>query len=130
LTFRMAVAKVEAWKKETGKDAQWADYRNMRATHLARIPAFSTDVLQVGGNRHVVNANAPGGHGASWRMIVELDPKGTKAWGVYPGGQSGNVGSPYFLNMVAAWEKGQYFPLNLWLSSEKEVFIKQTFKAP
>jgi penicillin amidase len=43
-------------------------------------------------------------------MIVELKTP-VKAWGGYPGGQSGNPGSPYFDNMVDAWAAGDYYEL-------------------
>jgi penicillin amidase len=36
-----------------------------------------------------------------------------KAWGHYPGGQSGNPGSRYYDNMVDAWANGEYFELML-----------------
>ncbi|GAB4337610.1 MAG: penicillin acylase family protein [Flammeovirgaceae bacterium] len=128
LSFKEAVSNVEKWKKEKNKEAKWADFRNTRAVHLARIPAFSTKALQTGGNRHVINANS-GGHGVSWRMVVELDRKGVKAWGVYPGGQSGNVGSKYFHNFINHWEKGTYYRLDLLNSNEESGLIgKQKFK--
>ena len=32
----------------------------------------------------------------------------TKAWGVYPGGQSGNIGSQNYFGEVENWGKGVY----------------------
>jgi penicillin amidase len=43
--------------------------------------------------------------------VVSLEKTGIKAWGVYPGGQSGNPGSPYYDNFIAPWEKAQPLPL-------------------
>ncbi|MBK7872704.1 MAG: penicillin acylase family protein [Saprospiraceae bacterium] len=40
-------------------------------------------------------------------MIVELGDE-VKAWGVYPGGQSGNPGSKYYDMMVSQWSEGKY----------------------
>ncbi len=45
-------------------------------------------------------------------MIVELsDPP--KAWGVYPGGQSGNPGSIFYNNFTNKWVAGEYFRLDM-----------------
>ena len=46
-------------------------------------------------------------------MVVSLEKTGVKAVGVYPGGQSGNPGSPYYANMVEPWAKAKYFSLRL-----------------
>ena len=51
--------------------------------------------------------NATSKHkGPSWRMVVELGPE-PRAFGLYPGGQSGNPGSAYYLNFLEKWEKGE-----------------------
>lgn len=39
-------------------------------------------------------------------MIVELGPK-PHAYGIYPGGQSGNPGSPFYDNMINKWAAGE-----------------------
>jgi penicillin amidase len=59
----------------------------------------------VGGSSGIVNATG-NDHGPSWRMIVELG-KDPHAFGIYPGGQSGNPGSPFYDNMIDGWSKGQ-----------------------
>ncbi len=43
-------------------------------------------------------------------MIVELTDK-TEAYGIYPGGQSGNPGSPYYDTFVDRWVAGKYLPV-------------------
>jgi penicillin amidase len=53
--------------------------------------------------------------GSSWRMIVELGDR-PKTYGVYPGGQSGNVGSLYYDNFVDDWNKGTYYLLQFFMS--------------
>jgi penicillin amidase len=35
-----------------------------------------------------------------------------KAWGVYPGGQSGNPGSQFYDNLVDEWRDGKYVQLH------------------
>jgi penicillin amidase len=52
----------------------------------------------------IINATTAS-HGPSWRMIVQLT-KNTEAYGVYPGGQSGNPGSKYYDDFVGTWTKG------------------------
>ncbi len=46
-------------------------------------------------------------HGPSWRMIVQLTTP-TEAYGVYPGGQSGNPGSKYYDDYLDNWVAGKY----------------------
>ncbi len=89
----------------------WREYKNTSVNHLARIPAFSRTGIAVGGYGEALNATKRA-HGPSWRMIVDLQESG-KAYGVYPGGQSGNPGSPYYDMMIDQWAKGEYN--QLWL---------------
>jgi penicillin amidase len=110
LTFKRAMQDVANWRQENpGKAAAtWGNWKNSSILHLTRQPALSYTDLQVNGGRSIVNANS-GRHGASWRMIVELGSP-VKAWVVYPGGQSGNPGSPHYANMISNWQNGQYYP--------------------
>jgi penicillin amidase len=95
----------------------WFRVKNTTVRHLARIPAFSYDHLYVGGWSQALNACTPT-HGPSWRMIVEMDEV-PKAYGVYPGGQSGNPGSPHYGDFLDAWQKGRYYPLQFVVDYEK-----------
>jgi penicillin amidase len=38
-------------------------------------------------------------------MVVELGPR-VRAWGVYPGGQSGNPASPRYMDRLPLWADG------------------------
>ncbi|MCB0569437.1 MAG: penicillin acylase family protein [Phaeodactylibacter sp.] len=87
----------------------WAGYKDTRISHLANIPAFSRLHLQVGGSRDAPDAISEQ-NGPSWRMAVALGDE-VEAYGVYPGGQSGNPGSPYYENMVDKWLAGEYYKL-------------------
>jgi penicillin amidase len=51
-------------------------------------------------------------------MIVELGVR-PKAYGVYPGGQSGNPGSPNYDNFINNWKRGKYFSLNFFMSPDE-----------
>jgi penicillin amidase len=87
----------------------WARHKGTYIPHLGRIPAFSTETLPVGGYREAPNAISRS-NGPSWRMVVELGEE-VRAYGIYPGGQSGNPGSPYYDHMIAPWVKGDYHEL-------------------
>lgn len=78
------------------------------------ILPFDRPGLNVGGAGDIVNAVA-GSHGPSWRMIVQMTTP-TEAYGVYPGGQSGNPGSKYYDNNVDDWVNGKYH--KLWFMRE------------
>lgn len=91
----------------------WYTYKNTTLRHLLRIPQFSEAQVPIGGNAGIVNANS-GTHGASWRLIAELRAEGISAQGIYPGGQSGAVGSPFYNNFTADWAAGRYLPLPMY----------------
>ncbi len=104
-SFSTAVENVSKWEKEKGKTALWSDYKDTYVRHLATVAPFSVHAKN-GGGPEIVNASR-GRNGPSWRMIVSLEKSGIKAWGVYPGGQSGNPGSVYYDNMIEPWENSQ-----------------------
>ena len=43
-------------------------------------------------------------------MVVALDKK-PWGYGIYPGGQSGNPGSPHYGEFIADWAAGRYYKL-------------------
>ena len=111
-----------------GKTWAWATHKGTSVQHLIPgLDAFSALNVQIGGGPGIVNA-AGRRAGPSWRMIVQTGPRVT-AYGVYPGGQSGNPGSPYYLNMLETWRKGDLYEL-LYLQSvtEQQPRIKSTLK--
>lgn len=89
----------------------WGHYQGTRVRHLARLDALSSRKLFVGGNENAPNATTST-HGPSWRMVVEMNADGPKAWGVIPGGQSGNPGSRNYLNSLKKWAAGEYYELD------------------
>ncbi|MDQ2999669.1 MAG: penicillin acylase family protein [Fibrobacterota bacterium] len=96
--------------------SDWGEYRPVRIRHLARIDAFGSEDLRTGGCQDCVNA-LKATHGPSWRMVVtmEKEPKGI---GIYPGGQSGNPGSPHYGEFIKDWAEGRHYPL-LFLSNPR-----------
>jgi penicillin amidase len=55
-------------------------------------------------------------------MIVSMTTP-VEAYGVYPGGQSGNPGSPYYDDLVGNWAKGEYY--RLWIMEKKDASDKR-----
>jgi penicillin amidase len=97
---------------------QWATVKDTEILHLSRaLKPFNSTPIKNGGGSSIVNATTHH-HGPSWRMVVELGPE-PRAFGLYPGGQSGNPSSAYYMNMLAKWEKGELNEL-LYLKSPDE----------
>ena len=109
MSFKSAVDSVENWKSANEKELTWSNFKNTTVQHLARLAPFSTENVQNGGNKHILNATSRR-HGPSWRMVVSLEEP-IKAYGVYPGGQSGNPGSYYYDNFIESWSNGEYYEL-------------------
>lgn len=108
-SFHKAMEDVRAWKNEHAVDLNWANFKDTRIRHLARLEPFTRHIA-TGGGESIVNATKRQ-HGPSWRQVISLEPEGIKAWGVYPGGQSGNPGSIYYDNMIDHWAGGTYYSL-------------------
>jgi penicillin amidase len=112
-SFIQGIDSVNAWIIANGNsEPLWYLFKNTRLLHMTRIKSFSYFNIPVGGYMGIINAT---GHdwGASWRMVVELGDE-IEAWGIYPGGQSGNPGSPAYNNFIADWAKGEYFKIAFW----------------
>jgi penicillin amidase len=90
---------------------RWSRVRHANVPHLLRIPGFSALDIPVQGGRSTLSPTSGDGvHGASWRMVVELGPE-VRAWGIYPGGQTGNPGSAEYTSRLARWAAGELDPL-------------------
>lgn len=115
-TFNLAVKDIEAFSTESGLPYTWQNYNNVTVAHLTRQKPFGRERIPVGGGASIVNANRKN-NGASWRMVVEMG-ESPDAYGVFPGGQSGNPGSPYYDRSIDDWAAGRYHKL-LLLPDEK-----------
>lgn len=104
-SFKSTVTDLVSRSGEMGGHWMWGKFRQVEIAHLARLPGFGRTGLHVGGGPEVVNAIGETS-GPSWRMIVSLQPE-IKAWGIYPGGQSGNPASSYYDDFVNRWIKGE-----------------------
>ncbi|MBS1680633.1 MAG: penicillin acylase family protein [Bacteroidetes bacterium] len=116
-SFSEGVKTIETWMQQNKKSPTWADYKDSYIQHLARLEPLSYHVKH-GGNNNIVNAHSKR-NGPSWRMVVSLEKAGVKAWGVYPGGQSGNPGSPYYNNMIDVLTAEHYFDLHFNTSADQ-----------
>jgi penicillin amidase len=114
--FKMATAVIR--KADENGEIEWAKYKDTRVEHLARLDAFSRLHLPIGGGTNTINATKEQ-HGPSWRMVVSLTPE-TEAFGVYPGGESGNPGSKFYDNFIDTWAAGKYFRLWMMKASETD----------
>ena len=113
-SFKKAVAHLSA--KLGGAPATWTWGR----IHSRSFPSITgADGLGYGprpaGGDPFTEDAADGGldasTGPSWRMIAALSAAGVSAQGVYPGGQSENPASPWYVNLVALWWDGKYLPV-------------------
>jgi penicillin amidase len=130
LAFKKIIPVLET--AEINKTFVWGKFKNSGVKNLLKIPAFGNEHLFAGGGTHTINAFSKN-HGPSWRMIVELTDD-TNAYGVYPGGQSGNPGSKYYDNFIDTWAKGNYYRIAVVskenMSQQNTLKGKITFSKP
>lgn len=108
-------------KSESGGVLPWGKYKATMIKHLMdanRDMALSRFNLPIGGGEHVINATKKD-HGPSWKMIVQLTDD-VEAYGVYPGGQSGNPGSRFYDSFIDTWANGKYYRLWMMRSGQEQ----------
>lgn len=122
--FQEMIQSMKEWEEKEG-DYSWANYKRTSIQHLVpQFAPFSVTNIYTGGGRGILNATSER-HGASWRMIVEMGDEIT-AFGVYPGGQSGNPGSKFYSNFIPLWANGEYLNFNLRSKESSEGVLFQT----
>lgn len=106
LAAALASVRAEHGEREAG-GWRWGGIRHANIRHLLGLPALSALRIPVqGGPSTLSPSSGRGGHGASWRMIVELGPE-VRAWTTYPGGQSGNPVSSRYRSNLPRWAAGE-----------------------
>ena len=87
---------------------RWSVVHRVGIWHLLRLPALSRLDVDVTGGPSTINPSSTtgGSEGASWRMVVELGEQ-VRAWGTYPGGQSGNPASRRYDDHLDTWKHGR-----------------------
>lgn len=125
-SFRAACDTLARKHGPVGPAWAWGPHKATSIRHLVPgLDAFSVLNVQTGGGNVIVNATTER-TGPSWRMVVELGPT-PKAYGVYPGGQSGNPGNPHYQDQIETWRTGKLHELvYLQSAQEKNPRIKQT----
>ena len=103
--FRAAVSRLEKKWGPFGPGWRWGRVKGTRIAHLALIPGLGRGAFEADGDSMTINAISAA-WAPSWRMVVELGPE-VRAWGIYPGGQSGNPGSRFYDDMVDDWLAGK-----------------------
>jgi penicillin amidase len=86
----------------------WGTLHTRVLDNLAQISALSYGPRAERGdaNTPLAAGGSPSNHGPSWRMVVDW---GTHTFsGIYPGGQSENPASSWYLDRVDTWWSGQY----------------------
>lgn len=94
---------------EGGRPRTWGEFRPVSIPHLLKLPSFGVGELKGDGCAECLNAQR-GSHGPSWRMAVQIGRR-PEAWGIYPGGQSGNPGAPGYDAFVQDWIAGRAYRL-------------------
>jgi penicillin amidase len=124
-SFNAAINDLVKDRGNIGKAWQWGKVKPFEVAHLGNVPGLGSGNFESGGTGSTVNALI-GGHGPSWRMVVQLGPQ-VKGYGIIPGGQSGNPGSFYYDDMLKTWQEGKLKEL-LFLQSatEKSTRVKRT----
>lgn len=118
MSFKASIDSLVKRNGPMGEKWAWWAIKGTGIRHLLSIDALSRLNINVGGGGRIVNASG-NTNGPSWRMIVQLSKEGPKAYGLFPGGQSGNPGSPFYDNMIDKWAKGELNEL-LYLKSKDE----------
>jgi penicillin amidase len=103
LTRRLGPAPAGGWR--------WDRVARVNVRHLLGLPGFSELGLESGGGFGTLDPAPGNGYGPSWRLVVDLDPAGVKAWDTYPGGQSGNPASARYSDRIPQWLAGRLSPV-------------------
>lgn len=122
--FDSLLVAMKKWEADEGT-YEWANYKKTTIQHLVpNFKAFSVPDVYTGGGPGILNATG-NRHGASWRMVVELGPT-VKAFGIYPGGQSGNPGSRFYANFIPIWASGDYVNFDLKKKEDQSGILFKT----
>jgi penicillin amidase len=107
--FVRACARFDQAGERIDGEVAWGRFRPVSIPHLLRLAPLGASGIETDGCGECVNAQRES-HGPSWRMVVQTG-KRPEAWGIYPGGQSGNPGSPRYDAFVKDWAEGRAYRL-------------------
>jgi penicillin amidase len=115
--LQTAINKLEKEYGPMGESWQWWKHNGSTINHLLNIEALNEPRLKNKGSSQSPNA-VSGTHGPSWRMVTQMSNP-VKAWGVYPGGQTGNPASKGYNAFIKDWAEGSYYELILFDNAEQ-----------
>ena len=107
---KMGSGNIERWS--------WAKFHPTNVGHLGKIPGLGDEGLVARGMEHTIFANN-NAHGPAWKMVVALGTR-PKAWGIYPGGQSGDPTSQHYDDFLKDWRSGRMREL-IYLMTPSEI---------
>ena len=95
---------------------RWDLHHSLIIRHLTKAPplaALNVGPLSYPGFANTLSpaANRVATHSASWRMIVDFSKSPPEAYGVYPGGQSGNPYSLHYADQIPMFVNFGYYRL-------------------
>ncbi len=109
MAFSRTIVRLEEQCGAFGPAWNWGRANPVTIRHLGRVPGLGAAPLAVSGGPGIINA-ASRSHGPSWRMVVEMGPT-VRAWGILPGGASGNPGSRFYDDGIRDWLAGKAYEL-------------------
>ncbi|MDA1027905.1 MAG: penicillin acylase family protein [Bacteroidetes bacterium] len=108
----------EKWKNDSFTQREWQEERSLVVRHITRsealkslwrgpfpFPGYSETLSPAPSN--------PTYWSASWRVVVDFSTSPPQAWGVYPGGQSGNPFSMLYDDHLQKYVNFDYYRLKL-----------------
>lgn len=125
-TFKETVRELTNFYGEFGDNWNWGIMINNDFDHIAFIPGFGAENVYSSGGSESINATR-NSWGPSWRMVVEVGPE-VKGYGVYPGGASGNPGSPNYDSMLESWRTGELYELKFLKEPPTQFLYQLRFK--
>lgn len=100
---------------------QWGRVNRLRINHLLGDPLLVRGGQPLSGSDLALNARGSGSEvtgGPSWRMVVDFSTPDI-AYGILPGGQSGNPENPHYDDLLEKWVRDEYVPLLFYATPEQ-----------
>jgi len=122
--LQATLSKLEKENGPIGESWHWWKHNGSTINHLLNIESLNEPRLKNKGSSQSPNAIS-GPNGPSWRMVTQMSEP-IKAWGVYPGGQTGNPASKGYNAFINDWAEGNYYELTLFKNAREAVENSQS----